>query len=257
MTTHTKPKPAGTPTWVDLMAPEVDAARSFYHAVFGWEYDIGGPEYGGYTTARLGTRSAAGLSGPQPGAPPLPSTWSLYFATDNIEADVARAVELGARVVFPPMVVGAFGSMAACEDPTGAAFSFWQAGEHIGSQINNEPGSAAWYELYSTKAQQARDFYCALLGATAESMPGDLEYYVLKHGEDQLCGVMQIDPAWGAFPPQWITYFAVANADAAVAAVTSHGGKAMSAIEDTPFGRMAAVMDPSGAQFKIVEVLPG
>lgn len=253
MTTHIRAKPAGTPTWVDLMTPDIDAARTFYHAVFGWEYDIAGPEYGGYTTARLGARSTAGLSGPQPGAPPMPATWTLYFATDDMQADVARAVELGAKLVFPPMTVGTFGSMAACEDPTGAAFSFWQAGEHVGAQMTDEPGSTAWYELYSPDAARARDFYAALLGATAEPMPGGPEYYVLKHGDDMLCGVMQIDPSWGAFQPQWITYFAVADADAAMAAVTSNGGKAMSAIEDTPFGRMAAVADPSGAHFKIIE----
>ena len=55
MTTYSKAEPAGTPTWIDLMAPDVDAARTFYQVVFGWEYDIGGPEYGGYTTARLGS----------------------------------------------------------------------------------------------------------------------------------------------------------------------------------------------------------
>lgn len=253
MTTHAQAKAPGTPTWIDLMAPDLDAARSFYQAVFGWEYDIGGPEFGGYTTARVGPRSAAGLGGPMPGAPPMPAAWSMYFATDNAEADVARAVELGAKVHNPPMVIGSFGSMATCEDPTGAPFSFWQAGDHIGAQVTDEPGSAAWFELYSPNAAQARDFYAALLGATVEPMPGDMEYYVLKHGEDQLCGIMQIDPAWGAFPPQWITYFAVADADAAVAAITANGGKAMSAVEDTPFGRMAAVADPSGAQFKVIQ----
>jgi uncharacterized protein len=112
MTTHTQPKPAGTPTWVDLLTPDVDAARDFYQAVFGWEYDIGAPEYGGYTNARVGGRVAAGLAGPMPDAPPAPSAWSLYFATDNIEADVARAVELGAKVHVPAMAIDPFGSMA-------------------------------------------------------------------------------------------------------------------------------------------------
>jgi uncharacterized protein len=254
MTTHTQAKPAGTPTWIDLMAPDVDAARAFYQAVFGWEYDIGAPEYGGYTTARLGARAAAGMAGPQPGAPPMPAAWSLYFASQDIEADVARAVTLGAKVLYPPMVVGAFGSMATCEDPTGAMFSFWQAGEHVGTQVTNEPGAAAWDELYSPNAQQARDFYSALLGATADLTPGGIEYYVLKHGADMIAGIMQIDPAWGGFHPQWVTYFGVANADETVALVTKNGGKLMGSIDDSPFGRIAALMDPAGATFKIVEV---
>ena len=132
MTTYTHAKPAGTPTWSDLLTPDADAARAFYHAVFGWDYDIGGPEYGGYTTARLGTRMTVGMSGPPPGVALRPAAWALYFATEDITADVTRAVALGAKVVNPPMVVGEFGSMATCEDPTGAAFSFWQAGQHVG-----------------------------------------------------------------------------------------------------------------------------
>jgi len=229
----------------------LDAARSCYHAVFGWEYDIGGPEYGGYTTARLGNRSTVGFVGNQPGAPPMPAAWSLYFATDNIEADVARVVELGAKVLYPAMVVGEFGSMATLEDPTGAVFSVWQAGRHVGSQMTDEPGSTAWFELYSSNAKQARDFYMALLGATADPTPGGMEYYVLKHGAAMLGGIMQIDPAWGDFHPQWITYFAVANTDETVAIVTEHGGKVMGNIGDSPFGRLAAVADPSGATFKV------
>src|SRR4051812_30101595 len=96
MATFSQAKPAGTPTWLDLMAPDIEAARAFYQAVFGWEYDIGNPEFGGYTPARLsgqmGERMVAGLMGPQPDAPPMPAAWSLYFASDNIEADVANAV---------------------------------------------------------------------------------------------------------------------------------------------------------------------
>jgi predicted enzyme related to lactoylglutathione lyase len=177
----------------------------------------------------------------------------LYFATDNIEADVANAVKLGAKVLSPAMAVGDLGSMATCEDPTGAAFSFWQAGQHVGSQVGEEPGSAAWYELYSSDAKQARDFYAAVLGATADTMPGGMEYYVLKHGEQELCGIMQIDPAWGDFRPQWITYFSVADVDKSVAVVTQNGGKVMGPIDDSPFGRIAALMDPAGAAFKVVE----
>jgi predicted enzyme related to lactoylglutathione lyase len=45
----------------------------------------------------------------------------------------------------------------------------------------------------------------------------------------------------------------VANADETVALVTKNGGKIMGKIDDSPFGRIAAVMDPGGATFKIVQ----
>lgn len=253
MATHPHPKPAGTPTWLDLMSPDVEAARKFYQAVFGWDYDIGGPEYGNYTTARLGDLATVGFVGNQPDAPPMPAAWSLYFASTDNDADVTRAEALGAKVIFPNMVVGELGSMAVLEDPTGAGFSFWQAGTHVGWQVSEDPGSVAWVELYAPDAQKARDFYTALLGATADAMPGGLEYYILKHGDTMLGGIMQIDPSWGNFPAQWVTYFSVADADAAVATVIEHGGKAMSGVEDSPFGRMASLMAPDGAFFKVIE----
>ena len=253
MTTHLHAKPAGTPTWIDLTAPDAEAARQFYQVVFGWQYDVGGPEFGGYTTARLGDRATAGIVGNQPDAPPMPAAWGLYFATDDINADVARAEALGAKVLYPAMTVGPFGSMATLTDPTGAQFSLWQAGQHVGWQMSDEPGAVAWRELYAPNAKVARDFYMALLGASGDPMPGGMEYYVLKHGESQLAGIMQIDPAWGNMPAQWISYFAVANADETAAAVLKHGGKQMGNIDDSPFGRIAALMDPFGAMFKILQ----
>lgn len=254
MTTYTQPKPAGTPTWIDLATPDMDGARAFYKAVFGWDYDIGGPEYGGYTTARLGDHPVAGMGGNvTPDGKTFPVAWGLFFASENAEADIASAVNLGASVLVPPMVVGPFGTMATCHDPGGAEFSFWQAGQHIGSEVTDEPGSAAWHELYASDAKQSRDFYALLLGATAEPMPGGMEYYVLMQGDKQLCGIMQIDPSWGDFKPQWMTYFTVSNADETAALVKKLGGKVLGPVDDSPFGRLAALMDPYGATFKILQ----
>lgn len=253
MTIFLQAKPAGTPTWLDHASPDAEVARQFYHAIFGWQYDIGGPEFGGYTTARLGERTVAGLSAIPESMAGMKPTWGLYFATNDIQADVAQAEKLGAKVIYPTMVVGSFGSMAHLQDPTGGEFSFWQADTHIGWQVAEEPGSVAWHELYAPNAKAARDFYTALLGATADPMPGGMEYYVLKHGESMLAGIMQIDPAWGNMATQWVSYFAVANADETVATAVKHGGKVMGNIDDSPFGRIAALMDPFGAIFKVVE----
>ena len=253
MTTHLNAKSAGTPTWADHASPDAEAARNFYHAVFGWQYDIGGPEYGGYTTARLGTHPVVGLSAIPESMPDLKPSWGLFFASDDANADAARAEALGATITFPVMEVGPFGSMVHLKDPSGASFSLWQAASHVGWQVSNEPGAVACHELYSPDAQASRDFYTAMLHATAEPMPGDMEYYTLKHGDDPICGIMQIQPEWGQMPAQWVSYFAVANADETVALVKEHGGKNMGPIDDSPFGRIAALMDPFGALFKIVQ----
>ena len=253
MTTYSQAKADGVPTWIDHVSPSAEAARAFYKAVFGWEYDVGPAEFGGYTTARLGTRAVAGIVGDQPGAPPMPAAWGLYFASHDLDADVDKAVKLGAKLLYPAMSMGDFGSMATLEDPTGAQFSLWKAGIHLGWAVANEHGATEWYELYTPDAKKARDFYTALLGDTADLMPGGLEYYILKQGDAMLSAIMQIDPAWGKMPAQWVPYFLVANIEETLAKVIQNGGKHMGGIDPSPFGRIAAVADSAGANFKLVE----
>jgi predicted enzyme related to lactoylglutathione lyase len=253
MTTYSQPKAAGTPTWTDLITPDAESARKFYEAVFGWKYDISGPEFGGYATALVGSRSAAGIVGNNPNFVVPAGAWSLYFASSDLDADVAHAVKLGATVTAPAMTVGDMGGMAVLQDPTGAAFGFWKAHQHIGSQVTDEPGATTWFELYSPDAKKSRDFYKTLLGAEAEPMPGGLEYYTLKHGDEMLAGIMQIDPSWGPMPSQWVTYFSVTDAAKTAALVTQSGGKQMGGIDESPFGRIAALSDAQGAMFKIVQ----
>ena len=39
------------------------------------------------------------------------------------------------------------GRMTVAQDPTGAVFGIWQAGEHHGAELANEPGSVTWNEV--------------------------------------------------------------------------------------------------------------
>ncbi len=252
MATHAQAKQAGTPTWLDLMSTNAEEARTFYGAVLGWTYDIGGPEFGNYTTAKAGGRQAAGIVAPSDMYPAPAAVWQMYIASDDAVADTARAEALGATVAFPVEQVASFGTMATCQDTVGAMFSFWQANQHMGTQITGEPGGAAWYELYTDDADSAVTFYGALMDATATRMP-DMHYYVLNHGDEQICGIMQMSPPWGGARSQWVIYFAVADIAAAVATAQAHGGRILDAIEDSPFGRLATIMDPQGGVFKLLQ----
>ncbi|MDQ1595799.1 MAG: uncharacterized protein QOH40_2355, partial [Arthrobacter pascens] len=50
----------------------------------------------------------------------------------------------------------------------------------------------------------------------------------------------------------WQVYFAVGDADASIDKAVSMGGALVDGPDDTPFGRLATLTDPSGAMFKIV-----
>ena len=52
-------------------------------------------------------------------------------------------------------------------------------------------------------------------------------------------------------PSEWTIYWGVADADVAVAEVVRLGGSVVDQPQDTPYGRMATVTDPSGAEFRL------
>jgi hypothetical protein len=56
----------------------------------------------------------------------IPPNWTTYIGTQDVDATVARAKELGATVINGPMDVPNAGRFAIITDPTGAVFGVWQ-----------------------------------------------------------------------------------------------------------------------------------
>ncbi|WP_235879614.1 VOC family protein [Polyangium aurulentum] len=244
----------GTPSWFDLMTPDIDGAKRFYGGLFGWSFETGGPETAFYTMCRVGDRNAAGM-GKQPENAPFPTVWTVYLASENVEADAARVKEHGGSVMMGPMDVMEEGRLAVCTDPTGAVFGMWQPRRHGGAQIANEHGSMTWCEVATRDASKARDFYTTVFGLEGRKMEGaGVEYYTLHKDKETAAGILQMNEQWPAnLPPHWMPYFAVDDADAAVERVTELGGKVHNGPFDMPYGRMAVVSDPYGAVFTLIK----
>ncbi len=251
MTTRTTKRPPGEPTWMDLATTDLDKAKAFYRAVFGWEYFDTGEDFGHYNFAMVQGRNAAGIGQMPPGYP-MPSAWTIYFATDDLGADLERVKALGGQVVADIMDIGTSGRMAICADPTGAVFGLWEANEHVGAGVENEHGGMSWHEVATRDLAAARTFYSELFALTPNKMEG-MEYFVMQHGDDMICGVMQMDENWEGIPPHWMGYFTVDDTDATVERVVEAGGKVMVPAFDMPYGRMAVIADPMGATFSIVK----
>jgi predicted enzyme related to lactoylglutathione lyase len=118
----------GTYCWSELITTDLDAAKAFYRAVFGWGDQLQpgpGPEGGApaYTEWQLGGRSIGGLMEKMPEMPAeMPNLWGVYFAVADTDATVAQAQALGASVIMAPMDIepGRFATLA---DPVGAMFN--------------------------------------------------------------------------------------------------------------------------------------
>lgn len=253
MTNIDKHQP-GTPSWFDLMTPDIEKARAFYKSVFGWDYDVSGPEAGNYSTAKVSGRKAAGMGSMPPGAP-FPSAWTVYFNVDNADTTTDAIKQNGGKVLMGPMDVFEHGRLVVATDPTGAAFGLWQPKDHKGAEVRDVHGTMGWQEVHTRDANKARDFYgrvFKLEPVKLEDSSG-MDYWTLNRGKEMFGGVCKNTKMPEQVPPHWLAYFCVDDTDKAVATVKSSGGKVMQDAFDTPHGRLATVADPWGAVFALVQ----
>jgi uncharacterized protein len=252
----------GSPNWLDLGTPDLDAAERFYQGLLGWSFVSAGPEAGGYGMFQLDGRTAAGgmTVTPDQGPP----GWNVYFRTPDADATAASVRESGGRVLFDPMDVFDRGRMAVFTDPDGVGFSVWQPGRTQGLDTAGERGALCWLELYTPRPGEGVDFYRSVFGWGTSTMPypGGSGEYVMIHpageGPDAMFGgVVPLagDPVDSE--PYWLPYFAVEDCDASVARARELGGTVrMDTVEMADVGRFARLADPAGARFAVLQPFP-
>ena len=128
----------------DLHVRDIERAKAFYGAVFGWEaIEVGAghawalPAYGDFLEQRRpGTREGMASMGAPPrfvevvaSLAPIPDDqadarphWGVTFAVDDADAIAARAAELGGRIVVAPFDAP-WVRMTLISDPQGATFT--------------------------------------------------------------------------------------------------------------------------------------
>ncbi|MFC9614225.1 VOC family protein [Streptomyces sp. NPDC056938] len=249
-------RPEGAPIWADAMFPDLEAAKRFYGELLGWTFEEGREEFGNYTQAKSDGKRVGALSPQMPGMEGTPPSWNLYLATPDVKATAARVKESGGTLLMEPMEVGDFGSMVSVQDPAGVFFSLWQPGTHDGFEKVGEPGSYAWAEVTTRDTGKTDGFFEAAFPYEVRKMADEnVDFNIWQlDGQPQLGRFKMTED----FPPQVPSYvnvyFAVDDCDAAVATVTRLGGKLHYGPMDTPFGRFAAVTDPQGAAFSVIDL---
>jgi len=134
----------GSVNFNSLNTRDVDAAKTFYKAVFGWKtLHLGGgnhmwtlPGYGDYLEGltpgmRAGMKemgapagfedSVASLNAIPDDQPDTPPHWNVTFAVDDADASAARAKELGGQIIAGPFDAP-WVRMSVITDPQGATF---------------------------------------------------------------------------------------------------------------------------------------
>jgi predicted enzyme related to lactoylglutathione lyase len=255
MTTRDR-APLGAPCWTDLWTSDVEGSRAFYASLFGWEALEPSPEFGGYFMFQRDGVPVAGCMGDMGPDMPANDTWKIYLATEDISATARDTENEGGQIIAPSMPVADLGTQLVFVDPTGATLGAWQPGTFPGFTVLDEPGTPSWFELHTRGYGQAVDFYPTVfhLESVTMSDTDEFRYTTLNAAGDstQLAGIMDA----AAFLPEgvpsyWAIYWEVADIDASAATTRDLGGSVVEEPMDTPYGRMATVTDPAGAQFKL------
>jgi predicted enzyme related to lactoylglutathione lyase len=253
--------PPGAFSWIELATTDQNGAKTFYTSLFGWEVidnPMGPNEV--YTMFKLqGAYTGAAYTMPaEQRSQGVPPNWMIYVATASADQSVARAAELGGKIIAPAFDVFDFGRMAVLQDPTGALFSIWEAKQHHGMGIAGEPGTFCWADLSTADVDTAKRFYEGLFGW--QIAPGEKDtsgYLHIKNGDNFIGGIPPSKFRDPNVPPHWMIYIMVSDCDSTAAKAKELGG----AIHMPPstmenVGRMSILADPQGAVFALFQPLP-
>jgi uncharacterized protein len=292
----------GVPCWVDVGEPDPEAAVDFYGALFGWEFDDVMPpsSQGKYfiakheaTSSSIFDVSAVRRRGDVaavrsiPKAAPTTAMWNTYFWVDSAEEAASKVQGAGGGVVVEPFDFMDACRMAVFTDPEGAAFCVWEAKEHKGARLVNDPGSLVFNGLNTRDLERAKSFYGSVFkwqtgaiggGAEGWTLPGygdwlerehhpNLRKQMAKAGapegfEDVIASIIPIADDQPRTPAHWSVTFAVDDADATAAKAIEFGGKVIVPPFDAPWStstytiRITVISDPQGATFSASKFMP-
>lgn len=245
--------PLGKFVWHDLMTTDVEKALSYYADLLGWTYrEVEMEGFGTYRIIQAAGEEHGGFVPLEP-AEDHPNRWISYATVEDVDAAVARAVELGGQAPVPGTDIPGIGRFAVIVDPKGAAISPYRpltpAGE--GYQGPARPGTFCWHELLASDSATEGPFFAEVFDWTLAELPVAMTgtYFIFRRKDRGVdAGGMLPKPEGVEGKSIWLPYIAVENADATAARVRELGGKVWKEPSDIPnVGRFTVTADPTGA----------
>ena len=166
-----------------------------------------------------------------------------------------RREAAGAEVVVPPMPVADLGTQAVLVDPTGAPSGPGRPAPSRASpsSTSGRPGLVRAAHPRSPRGVAFyRDVFRWETDRSATATSSATRTMRNPGGDGELAGVMDAS----SFLPEgvgshWSIYWQVDDAAAAAAKAAALGGTIVMEAYDTPYGILATVTDPAGAEFKL------
>ena len=247
----------GKVIFVELVTPDLAAAKQFYGELFGWTYrDI---QAGGkaYATAFLDGRPVAGLfHNAVPAGERRQPAWLTFIAVRDLDAAKTVALQHGAKVLFEPHSIPDRGQEAVFADPQGAIFAVLASSRGDPPDILAAPGEWIWSSLITNDPDTDAAFYQALFDYEVFDLAADegAQHLMLASDNYARASANSLPPNRPNMHPHWLNYVRVDDAVKTTAKLVALGGRVL--VEprvDRHGGKVAVVADPLGAPFGLLE----
>lgn len=236
--------------WHENQAADVEAAKTFYAKLLGWEYEVFKPGEIDYVMISSGGATHGGFWPPPPEG--APSSWIGHVAVEDADAAAQKAKDLGGTILHGPMDIPEVGRFATIQDPHGGVVSAFAFGGSPSDAGSMGEGVFVWDELSSPDVEASKRFYTGVFGWTANDMDmgGGVTYTMFHQGETQVAGLMKQGPEMAGGPAEWHPYIAADDVDAKAAKAVELGATQLMPGTDIPeVGRFSLQLDPNGAMF--------
>ena len=169
----------------------------------------------------------------------------------------AAATDKGAQIMSPVMPVADLGQQVVLMDPTGASIGAWQPGTFPGFTAVDEDNAPCWYAptraTTTRRSSSTRRSSAGRPTPSASPTSSATRWPRTPTAVPSPAGIVDATSWLGDDAPFWYTYWRVADVEAALATVTRLGGTIVSEPEDSTYGRLATVTEPTGAAFKLLQ----
>ncbi len=113
-----------TVEFFEIPADDLERAKAFYQAIFGWEINaipMGSDTYWMFTTGEKPPTNAGLMPRRMPGQPII-----NYITVPSVDATSRKIVEAGGQIMVPKTAVPGMGYFIGCLDTENNPFAIWE-----------------------------------------------------------------------------------------------------------------------------------
>lgn len=232
--------------WYDLVTHDVAAAKEFYGALFGWQFEDLARE-NPYSVIRHQGKAIGGIVHLPPSTPGVSSSqWIGSLSVSDVDEAIDMVRQRGGTVIREAEDIPDRGRLAVVADNKGALVALVRSPTGDPADREAQSGEWLWTELWTDDISASAAFYEAVVGYEhgSRTIEGIGDYYVMSRDDEPRAGVVKIP--WEGVQPNWLASVAVREADPILRRADSLGGKVYLAQERGTLGLAGILADPTG-----------